>query len=175
MLFRSVTAAASTLEGAAGFYRAFGGSRAGYGERVCVDLDREFEMAAVTYKAYPISQFLQNVVRGVLALRARAGTRSATAIKIAFHPFEADFIGMRATAPFASDKQALTSAPFCAARAWLAGDVTLAGLRDFGDPQVAALARKVEVVADASRARYTPRCEVTLDTGELLEIGRAHV
>lgn len=162
-------AALSSLTGGAGFFRAFGSDSDRYGRRVCDGLGEEFELETIAYKPYPISQFLRGVVRGMIDLRARAKRREARAIAIHMHPFEADFVGNRYAGPFAGFSQALTSAPFCAALAWVSGNVTFAGLHEFTNETMLAMVRKIAVVSDSSRARYSPRLVVTLDDTTMLE------
>lgn len=163
-----VTAAASTLDGPAGFFRAFGGTERSYGERLAQRLGLDFEMLAVTYKPYPVCQFHRGIVRGALELRSRAAGRAVAALAVRLHPFEADFFGVRYAGPFASFPQTFMSAPFCAALAWARGGVSLAGLHDFAAADVLALVPRVQIVADASRARYRPHLEAKLSSGETM-------
>ena len=162
-------AALSSLTGGAGFFRAFGSDSDRYGRRVCEKLGDEFELETITYKPYPISQFLRGVVRGTIDLRARAAGREPRAIAIHMHPFEADFIGNRYAGPFSSFSQALTSAPFCTALAWTSGNVTFAGLHEFTNEAILAMVRRITIVSDSSRARYSPRLIVTFDDMKTLE------
>jgi hypothetical protein len=128
-----------------------------------------FEMLAVTYKPYPICQFHRGIVRGCCTLRERADATSLVAITVRMHPFEADFFGVRYAGPFVTFPQTFMSAPFCAALAWARGDATLAGLTDFGAPDVLALVPRITIVADAGRARYAPRIDAQLRDGTTLE------
>ena len=162
-------AADSALTGRAGFFRAYATDSDRYARRVCTGLGAEYELHAVTYKPYPICQFLCGVVRGTLELRARAKHRELRTLAIHMHPFEADFIGNRYAGPYTSFQQTLISAPFCAALAWANREVTFAGLHEFTNAAVLALVRKVTVVSDASRARYSPRLVATLDDMSVIE------
>lgn len=117
---------------------------------------------SVTYKPYPICQFHRGIVRGCLALRERARGAPLVSLAIRMHPFEADFFGVRFAGPFRTFPQTFMSAPFCAALAWARGDATLAGLTDFAAADVLELVPRVNVLADASRARYSPRLEARL-------------
>ena len=76
---------------------------------------------------------------------------------------------MRFAGPFATFPQTFMSAPFCAALAWARGDVTLAGLTDYGAADVLDLVPRVTIVADADRPRYAPRIEARLPGGAALE------
>jgi len=76
---------------------------------------------------------------------------------------------VRFAGPFATFPQTFMSAPFCAALAWTRGDVTLAGLTDFGAADVLALVPRIAIMADADRARYAPRIDARLRDGTTLE------
>lgn len=163
------SAAPSALDGAAGFFRAFGEAGRDYGARLAERLGVEFEMLAITYKPYPICQFHRGVVRGSAALSERAGRTPLAALTIRMHPFEADFFGVRFAGPFTSFSQAFMSAPFCAALGWARGTASYAALNDFAAADVLALVPRIEVVADDSRPRYGPRLTARLDDGASLD------
>ena len=169
MAAAGAVAASSTLTGRAGFFRAYATDSDRYARRVCDGLGEEFELDKITCKPYPICQFLTGVVRGMIALRARAGNRVPRAVAIQMHPFEADFVGIRSAGPFTSFPQTLMSAPFCAALGWVQRAVTFDGMHDFTDGAVLGLVRRIVVVSDSSRARYSPRLAVTLDDSTVLE------
>ncbi|MGE0802360.1 MAG: MmgE/PrpD family protein [Lautropia sp.] len=152
-----VEAAASTLEGGAGFWRAYGEPGRDYGARLAEGLGRDFELRAVTFKPYPTCQFNRAVIRGMLALRARAAQRGLERLAIHLHPFEADFVGMRFAGPFTTFSQTFMSAPFCAALAWCEGAVSFRGMHEFGRADVSDAVSRILVIADPSRARYSPR------------------
>ncbi len=159
----------SALDGEAGFFRAFGGDAAEPGRRLTEGLGRAFELVRVSYKPYPVCQFHRGIVRGALELRRAAERVPLRALTIRLHPFEADFVGVRHAGPFWSFPQTFMSAPFCAALAWARGTVSLAGLHAFEASDVLALVGRVEVVADAERARYRPRLMAWLQDGRRLE------
>lgn len=161
--------ASSALTGRAGFFRAFGTDSDQYARRVCDGLGELFELEKITYKPYPICQFLTGVVRGMIELRSRAKNREPRSVAIHMNPFEADFVGIRHAGPFASFPQTLMSAPFCAALGWVREAVTFDLLHVFSDEAVLALVRRIAIVSDASRARYSPRLALTLDDGTVLE------
>lgn len=162
------TGARTALEGAAGFFRAFGNNGRDYAARLADELGSEFELMAVTYKPYPICQFHRGIVQGCCALRGRAGGTELAALTIRMHPFEADFFGVRFKGPFISFPQTFMSAAFCAALTWARGTVTLAGLTDFHAKDVLDVVVKVEVIADAARARYAPLVQARLSDGSTL-------
>ncbi len=163
------TSAPTALEGAAGFFRAFGEAGRRYGAALAQDLGANFEMLDVTYKPYPACQFHRGVIRGCAELSARAKGAPVASLSVRMHPFEADFYGVRFAGPFASFPQAFMSAPFCAALAWARGDVTLAGLTDYAAADVLALVGRTEIVADPGRQRYDPLIVARLADGTELE------
>lgn len=162
------TGAATALEGAAGFFRAFGQRDVQYGARLADCLGLVFEVMAVTYKPYPICQFHRGIVRGCCALRERAHGAPLASLVIRMHPFEANFFGVQFKGPFATFPQTFMSAAFCAALAWTRGAVTFAGLTDFVARDVGASVAMIEIVADAGRERYAPRLEARLANGSVL-------
>lgn len=163
------TSAPSVLDGKAGFFRAYGEPGRSYATRLASGLGRDFEMLGVTYKPYPVCQFHRGIIRGCSLLRERAGAAPFASLAIRMHPFEADFFGVRFAGPFRTFPQTFMSAPFCAALAWARGDVTIAGLTEFAAPGVLELVPRIGVIADQSRARYSPRLEVQLADGKLLQ------
>jgi len=158
----------SALHGKAGFYAAFGLPGVDYGKRVVSGFGTDFEFTSVTYKQYPACQFLRGMIKGLTELRERAPGVPPASIVVRMHPYEADFIGVRFKGPFTSSTQTVMSAPFCAALAWVGGDVSFDGLRRFGDEGVNGVVAKVEIVTDPERKRYEPHITVTLQSGERL-------
>jgi 2-methylcitrate dehydratase PrpD len=163
------TSAPTALDGAAGFFRAYGEAGRRYGDGIAEKLGANFETMAVTYKPYPVCQFHRGIIRGCAALSARAKGAAVASLAIRMHPFEADFYGVRHAGPFTTFPQTFMSAPFCAALAWARGDVTLAGLTDYDAGDVLALVKKVEIVGDAARPRYDPLILARLADGTELE------
>jgi 2-methylcitrate dehydratase PrpD len=161
--------AASALDGRAGFFRAYGETGRTYGTRLTEDLGSHFEMEAITYKPYPICQFHRGVVRGAAKLRESAQSTPLKALTVRMHPFEADFFGVRFAGPFSTFPQTFMSIPFCAALAWTSGTATFDGLNSFAARDVLAVVPRVEVVADAARARYQPQVIARLQDGRSLE------
>jgi 2-methylcitrate dehydratase PrpD len=166
---RSLAAARTSLEGAAGFYRAFGEPGGDYARRITDALGDAFALLDVTYKPYPTCQFHRGVIRGVLELRARTGGEDVEAIAIRMNPFEADFVGVRYAGPFRSFSQTFMSAPFCAALAWTRNAVTYRGLHEFAAADVLQVVKRVEVISDAARPRYMPHVSIRRANGDSCE------
>jgi hypothetical protein len=59
--------------------------------------------------------------------------------------------------------------PFCAALGWLTGTVSCADVRNVAHAATGAMARRIDVIADPSRALYRPRLQVSLSDGRVLE------
>ena len=150
------TAAASSLDGPAGFYQSYGGAEKRYDEHIEAGLGREFEMLHVAYKPYPTCQFHRSVIHGVLTLRARAANWTPQPMVIRMNPFEADFVGVRFAGPFQTFSQTFMSAPFCAALAWMTGIVGYEGMHEFAAPAVLRQVSLIQVVSDPARPRYHP-------------------
>src|SRR5262249_9379023 len=137
--------------------------------RLANALGVEFEMLGVTFKPYPICQFLRGVVRGCASLRVQARDAGLLSLEIRMNPFEADFYGVRYAGPFRTFPQTFMSAPFCAALGWAKGNATLAGMTGFDDPEVLRLLPRIAVVSDTSCPRYGPRIRARLDEGTMLD------
>ena len=159
----------TSLDGAAGFFRAYGEPGRDYAARLTHGLGEHFEMLDVTYKPYPICQFHRGIVRGSIALSERAAGAAPATLSIRMHPFEATFFGVPYTGPFETFAQTFMSAPFCAALAWLRRDATLAGLTDFRATDVLDLARRVTLLADPARPRYQPQLQARFEGGATLD------
>jgi 2-methylcitrate dehydratase PrpD len=159
------TSAPTVLEGAAGFFRAYGEAEQVYGAAVARGLGTDFEMMAVTLKPYPVCQFHRGIIRGAITLRERPGRAALLSLTLRMNPFEADFFGVRFAGPFVTFPQTFMSAPFCVALAWVRGNVTLAGLTDFEALDVLTLVRRVEVIADPDCRRYGPTITARLSDG----------
>jgi len=161
----SVEAAATTLEGGAGFYRSYGEPGKDYGLRLAQRLGEDFELRQVTYKPYPTCQFHRTVVQGVLDLKQRLPGEVLQRMVVRMNPFEADFVGVRYAGPFQTFAQTFMSAPFCAALAWSRGMVGFDGMHAFEDAAVLRLVPAIEVVSDPARPRYLPHITVHYESG----------
>jgi 2-methylcitrate dehydratase PrpD len=163
-----LAAAASSLEGSAGFFRSYAEPGEGYARRLSEGLGEVFEFREVTYKPYPTCQFNRSVVRGVLELRRQVVPERLVGMTISMHPFEADFFGVRYAGPFRQFSQTFMSAPFCAALAWETGRVGYDGLHRYDDAQVLASIARIEIVSDPNVARYQPRIVIQYGDGRTL-------
>jgi 2-methylcitrate dehydratase PrpD len=164
-----IEAASTSLDGAAGFFPAYGEPSRDYDGRLVDGLGAAFEMREITYKPFPACQFLRSVIRGVLEVRARAPAAQLDAMVIRMNPFEADFFGVRHAGPYTTFSQTFMSAPFCAALAWSAGKVTYRGMHDFNDAALLRSVARIEIVSDAARPRYRPRLEIRCADGASLD------
>lgn len=162
-----VRGAPTVLEGAAGFYRAYGGAPGvDYGYRLASDLGRDFEIRRVTYKPYPTCQYVRGAIRAVLALRRTwRWQRTPDAITIYLCPFEANFPGVAYQGPFRSVAQTIPSAAFCAALAWTTGTVKYRDLRTVDNPAVLDLVPRIKVCAEPSFSQYDTRVEISFSDG----------
>lgn len=164
-----ITAAPTALSGPNGFYSALAGPDVDYGRRIAADLGSQFEFTSVTFKQYPVCQWLRGIIRGMSLLAKEAQGAHPREIELSMNPFEADFVGVRYAGPFTSPTQTTMSAPFCAALGWTQGTATYAALRDYNDPAVLALVPKVRVISAASHRRYEPQLRVTTEEGGVFE------
>ena len=167
-----IAGTATALTGRAGFFRAFGKRDKDYAARLLDDLGTVYEMERVTYKPYPGGQWHRSVIDAFIALRKQANQTTGAVIESAqvrMHPFEAKFLGLDYNGPFHTYAQAFFSIPFCAALAWLHGNVTFAALNRFDDPAVLDVMARTRVISDDRCERYKPVIHIALKDGRTLE------
>lgn len=143
-----VSAAPDSLEGVAGLYAAFADDRAPH--RQPLALGKHWRTLEVTYKPFPICAINQMPVTILLKMMTELGFRAKDieAMELRLSPAEAAYPGTDEYGPFTGVGGALMSAPFCMALAAHAGTVTRAMVENFGDMEVNALARRIEIVSD---------------------------
>lgn len=163
------TAAADSLEGEAGFYRAFMGDREGI-ESVGMDLGNNWRCLDVTYKPFAVCAILQSPVIAAIALSQQHNLRASDIhkIRLCLCPAEAAYPGTDAVGPFADIGATLMSAQFCMALAFSQGRVRGDDLRRLNDPLIQPLAQRTSVVPDSSLGARSFVIEVDLANGQTL-------
>lgn len=159
-----------TLEGAAGFLRAFAGTDA-HASELLRDLGERWLLDEVTIKRHPCCAILQGPVDAMLTLRETAGLSpgEVDSIEATFSPFEAAFPGNDNAGPFDSQGATLMSAQFCLALALVEGRITIDGLLRFAHPDVAALIPRVRVAADPALPVQAGRLRIADRSGRVHE------
>jgi 2-methylcitrate dehydratase PrpD len=160
-------AAENILEGELGFYKAFSGTTNDV-RKAMADLGKRLLIMEVSYKPYPVCGLQQIPVDLILRLKRQHRVMSKDIKEIveevpysdATHPGN-DFAG-----PFENASQALLSAQFCAAAAFLDKPVESPALymEKHSDPDVFALAQKVRLIGE--KDRKLPKITVALQNGE---------
>ena len=163
-----ITAARDTLNGPAGFYRAFSNTDKNYDHRLVDELGKKYEFMNVAMKPYPVCQFHRGIIRGVIELRKKIDDLALEKLQIHMHPFEAEFFGVQYKGPFEAFPQTIMSAPFCAGLAWIAGEASYEGMNRFHDPGINGLLDQIHVVPDIDCQRYQPKLYLTLADGQIL-------
>lgn len=162
-------AARESLEGVAGFYRAFGGS-VDRAASATAGLGTDWAMLEVTLKPFPVCAIHQSPVGMMIQLATTHDLRPAQVTEITLHlsPYEASYPGIDSPGPFADQGGTLMSAQYCTALALIDRRVTLDGLFRFDDPTLRELSRRIRVVPDESLTPLSSRLAVRTVDGRLL-------
>lgn len=156
------------IEGSAGFVKAFARTDCDVGA-LEARLGKEWSIARVTFKPYPVCAFNQTPVIGALALRDQIGGRRIASIRVSMNPYETGYAGMDSTGPFNSISGTLMSIPFCIAATLVRGVPTMRMMTTYDDAEVNALVGRVQLVSDASVPTLCCRIEIELEGGERIE------
>jgi 2-methylcitrate dehydratase PrpD len=160
-------AAETVLEGKAGFYQAFGGTNEGL-DAAWGDLGKRFMILEAKYKPYPVCAENQISVDLSLKLKEQHGIDAKNIDHIMeIGPLYAiSYPGVDYPGPFQSRGQAIMSAQFCNAAAFLGKPVSSPSFFDhhYGDPEIGELAKKVKLSGEKNRK--TTLLEVTLKDGK---------
>ncbi len=166
------TVAADTLEGRSGFYRAFAGSGEG-AERSLAGLATRYLMLETTVKPYPACALNQVPLDLGLSL-AGDGLDSSQIERVVerVSALARLYPGSDAPPPYTSMIQAQMSAQFCLAAALMGLPVHDPAFyfERYRDPQIAALAEKVELAGEPDRGIYQVRIEIYMRDGRQLAI-----
>jgi 2-methylcitrate dehydratase PrpD len=146
-------AAATSLEGPAGFYQLFGAvPRDALAAHATVDdvltwFDRRWGIRELIYKPYPIHFFNQTFADGAKSLRDTYGIDPAAvkAIRLTINPL-AYASGGPNRGPFDSRESVLGSTAFCVASILARGRLGLADTLNFADPEINRLVQVTEIV-----------------------------
>jgi 2-methylcitrate dehydratase PrpD len=161
------TAAPRVLEGRHGFLRCWAGTTE-KADLITEGLGRSFVMADVVVKPYPACGINQFPIQAALPL-AKLGLRAKDISRIVekTRPGGTSYAGSDFAGPFNSQFQAQMSMQFCAAAAILGRPVNSVSFyaERYGDPEVADLAKKVELVCEEGRTK--PRLEVYTHDGRV--------
>jgi 2-methylcitrate dehydratase PrpD len=163
-------ASAIALEGPAGFYQAFAGTREGL-DRVVSHLGRTWEILNVTFKPYPVCAFNQSPITAALELVRAHGPRpeEIARIELEMNAYEANYPGMAYTGPFTTVEQTQMSAPFCVAWTLAHRAFSFSALTQFDDEATRALISKLEMRARQDLPPLSLRLTVHLVDGRTLE------
>lgn len=174
---QGATVAPDTLEGRHGFYQAFAGSSEN-APLVVADLGQRYAMLETIQKPYPACALNQMPIDLGLSLRER-GVEPERVERVVerVSTLGKAYPGSDVPPPYQSMFQAQMSAQFCLAAALLGKPVAdpLFYFQHYDDPDIAALAKKIELVGEADRGTYQLRLEVYLRGGgqEVIEEDRS--
>lgn len=159
--------ARESLEGVAGFYKAFGGTTDH--ARVALDtLGKQWQVNEVTLKPYPVCAVHQSPVGMMIELADKHDLKPAMVEKIILelNPYEANYPGIDNVGPFTDQGGTLMSGQFCMALALMDRKATIDGLFRFDDLVLNDLAKRVHIVANESLSPLCSRLSVFTKNGE---------
>jgi 2-methylcitrate dehydratase PrpD len=181
------TGPAAVYEGRFGLYATHLAGRPSRPEAVGEDLGTRWELMRTAVKPYPICHFNHAFADAALLLRDEhgIGVADVRAIRCAIHPVPGKVVCQPPENKWAprDEYDAKFSLPFAVSAALARGRFTLAELEDeaLADPDILALARKVEVVDDHEGLfpdAYSGRVEIELADGRVVahreQVNRGH-
>lgn len=160
--------AAYAIEGPAGFVKAFARTECDV-DALGGRLGKDWAMARVTFKPYPVCAFNQTPVTAALALREAIDSRRIDSVRVTMNPYETGYAGMDAVGPFNSISGTLMSIPFCIAATLVRGIPTMSMMTTYDDGDVNALVDRVELVSDDAVPKLCCRIEIQMADGSRLE------
>ncbi|MBN1849585.1 MAG: MmgE/PrpD family protein [Deltaproteobacteria bacterium] len=160
-------AAEFTLEGRQGFYLAYAGNMDEIGA-VTADLGSKYMIMNASFKQYPICALLQIPIDFIEKLKKQhnISAKKVSNIVIEVSEWDANFPGSNYDGPFENVGQTLLSSQFCTAAALLNHPVWAYDFypKNFSDPDIAALAKKIKLVG--KEGREFPLITVNMEDGE---------
>ncbi len=177
----------AVYEGRFGLFASHLHGRDTHPELVADGLGQRWETPETAVKPYPVCHFAHAFADAALLLRAEHGLTAAdvASVRCAIHPVPGKVVCEPAAAKWAprDEYDAKFSLPYIVSTALARGRFTLAELSDqaLHDPEVLALARKVEVVPDDESAfprAYSGWVQITTTDGRVLthreQVNRGH-
>ncbi|WP_328309636.1 MmgE/PrpD family protein [Actinomycetospora sp. NBC_00405] len=181
------TGPGAVYEGRFGLYATHLAGRTSRPEAVGEDLGTRWELMRTAVKPYPICHFNHAFADAALLLRDEHGIAAVDvrAIRCAIHPVPGKVVCQPPENKWVprDEYDAKFSLPFAVSAALARGRFTLAELEDeaLADPEILALARKVEVVDDHEGLfpdAYSGRVEIELADGRVVahreQVNRGH-
>ena len=156
------------LEGPAGFVKAFARADCDV-EALAAWLGRDWSIARVTFKPYPVCAFNQTPVTAALAMRDQIGGGQIKSVRVTMNPYETGYAGMDARGPFNSISGTLMSIPFCIAATLLRGTPTMQMMTTYDDAAVNALVERVTLLSDEAVPTLCCRIAVEMADGRRVE------
>jgi 2-methylcitrate dehydratase PrpD len=158
--------AAHWYEGEAGFARAFAGLTDVAGGDW--ELGERWRLLDVTYKPYPVCAITQSSVQVAIDLvhANDLDSERIASVSCGLNSADRTYPGTVNGGPFDDIGATLMSAQFCVAMALKHRTATLAGLREFDDPELMRLVGVTEVVGDDAIPNLGARLRLTTSDGQ---------
>jgi 2-methylcitrate dehydratase PrpD len=164
-----LSGASHWYEGDAGFARAFAGLTDVAGGDW--ELGERWRLLDVTYKPYPVCAITQSPVQVAIDLATDNDLAPAdiASIRCVLNSADRTYPGTVNPGPFQDIGATLMSAQFCVAMALKGRGATLAGLREFDDPELMRLVSVTDVVGEDGIPNLGTRVELTTVDGRELK------
>lgn len=154
-------------EGDAGYARAFAGADPGTAAAGDWELGERWRLLDVTYKPYPVCAITQSPVALAIDLATEHHLKPAdvVAVRCVLNSADRTYPGTVNAGPFGDIGATLMSAQYCVAMALKLRSATLAGLREFEDPEILRLVELTEVLGEDAIPNLGARIELDLADG----------
>ena len=171
---QGVRGAADTLEGANGFFRAFGAPDVD-APAVLHRLGTDWALEHILLKPYPVCAFNQAPVQQVLRVKAehRIDPADVTGVRVQMNPEDLTYPGVDVTGGVETRTAAIMCLRTCLALAILHDDVPIDRLEEPGAQAVRALADRIDLVADPSVATHCSSLSIDRNGGTTVDSGPA--
>lgn len=160
--------ASEAFEGKAGFVAAFVRTSCDV-DALASRLGRDWAIQRVTFKPYPVCAFNQTPVSAALAVRKEVEVEKILAVRVRMNPYETGYPGMDAKGPFNSISGTLMSIPFCIATTLVHGVPSMSHMTAYGDPAVAALIGRIDLITDEGIPNLSTLIEVDTPSGTVVQ------
>jgi 2-methylcitrate dehydratase PrpD len=172
---KNINAARTSLEGERGFFKAYCGRVPENIDEITYDLGKRFLMSKVVLKPYTLITPLQPIIHKVLQLAKDEDIAPEEVKKVNVVAWPSLTRGVLAASildqgPYTSKIQAFTSLPCAVGIALVFGDVSADTTRNYTDPRVFDVAKKVNVETDASAESYYCSVEMITKDGTRHEL-----
>ncbi len=171
------SAAEDSIEGRRGFLEVFGGVRNSsvkeISQKIVSDLGASYGIFSVSDKPFPACNINQSTIDiGLAFSREKYSLDQIMKVVVVMEPYCKSYQGIDTYPPYHNSLEAQMSCRFCQAASLLGRPVQNPRFwaEAYDDPEVVALANKVELIGEEGRTKHHRRVEVHLTNGQVLVI-----